>query len=164
MNKLSKADCKTYFISSTHNLYISLLIIIIVAIDFCCEAILMHVRPDWYHCTTQKGWKIRQVLCHDRAWLNIGTLSGLNPAKIICNYTVTSLILGSVVKYTTTSYYNTVIYSTYSVITQLQARLPLPILPISKTVIITLFCYNTDSTMDSKNSIIMRFQCSNITE
>ena len=29
-----------------------------------------------------------------------------------------------------------------------------------KTLIITLFCYNTDSTVDPKTSVIMRLQCS----
>ena len=40
-----------------------------------------------------------------------------------------------------------------------QGRLPLPLLPMCKILIIKLFCYNTDSTMDPKISVITRFQC-----
>ena len=38
-----------------------------------------------------------------------------------------------------------------------EAWLSLLILPMCKTLIISLFCYNTD--VDPKNSVIMRFQC-----
>ena len=39
----------------------------------------------------------------------------------------------------------------------LQAWLPLLILPMYETLIIRLFCYNTDITMDPEMSVIMRF-------
>ena len=60
--------------------------------------------------------------------------------------------------YTLQPHYNTVVYSMNSV----EAWLPLPILPMYNSLIITLFCYNTDYTMEPKNSVIMRFQCSKV--
>ena len=38
-------------------------------------------------------------------------------------------------------------------------RLLLPIVPMCKTLIIKLFRYNTDSTMDPKSSVKTRFPC-----
>ena len=45
-----------------------------------------------------------------------------------------------------------------------EAWLPLPILPMYNHLIVTIFCYNTDSTMDLKTSVITRFQCNSIFE
>ena len=42
-----------------------------------------------------------------------------------------------------------------------EAWLPLPLFPMYNSLIISLLCYNTDYTMDPKNSVIMRFQCNN---
>ena len=59
-------------------------------------------------------------------------------------------------------HYNTVVYSTNSGFNTVEAWLPLPILPMYNSLIITLFCYNIDYTMDPENSVIMRLplQCS----
>ena len=52
-------------------------------------------------------------------------------------------------------HYNTVVYSTNSVITRLKLGSHcLPMLPMDNSLITTVFCYNTDYTMDPKNSVI----------
>ena len=57
-------------------------------------------------------------------------------------------------------YYNTVVCSTNSVITRLRlASLCLCLYFLYKTLLMIIFCYNVDSPVDPKISVIMRFQC-----
>ena len=56
-------------------------------------------------------------------------------------------------------HYNTVAYSMNLVTNKVDNWLPLPIFLVYKTLIIKLFCYNTDFTMGPKISVITWFQC-----
>jgi hypothetical protein len=68
-------------------------------------------------------------------------------AKLACKF---SFQIGLSTKYTLQPYYNMLLWSSNLRIT-VQAWLPLPILPMYKTLIIV--------TMDPKSNVIMRFQC-----